>query len=621
MIQVYKTIFLCSVALMWAQSAGAQTAPTYTISTVAGSGSSGFAGDGGTPTSAQLFLPYAAVFANGNVYIADQVNNRIRLASASSISTLAGTGTAGYDGDGKAASAALLFNPSGIVVDGSGNVYFSDTRNQVIRKITTAGIISTYAGNNAQGAGLNGDTGTATNAQLNTPAGLALDSKGNLYIADAANNKIRIVTTANGINTFAGNTFSDFAGDGGQAINAEMHNPQGVAVDAVGNVYIADTFNDRIRMVTLDGVMHTVAGNGIAGFKGDGGQALNASLNHPEGIAVDAAGSLYIADTFNQRIRMVLPNGKIVTIAGTGGQAYTGDGGPATAASLNFPSSVFVDPSGNLYVSDSQNYVIRKLTPSAVVVSPGVPAIKAGGIVTASGFGGLSTVSPGSWIEIYGSNLSADARLWTASDFTGSTAPTSLNRTTVTVGGIPAFVEYVSPGQVNALLPSGLGAGQQAVFVQNSAGISASFNVNVVQNQPSFYAPSQLVIGGKQYIGALFLDGKTFVAPPSAIPGITTARAKPGDVITLYGIGFGDVSPFTPAGQIAPPSSSLATFAVINIDGVQATKQYAGLAPGSVGLYQFNIVVPNIPPDDLAKVTLSQGNAVGTQTLYIAVGN
>jgi uncharacterized protein (TIGR03437 family) len=618
MIQVYKTIFLCSIALMWAQSAGAQTAPTYTISTVAGSGTPGFAGDGSSPTSAQLFLPYAAAVASGNIYISDQVNNRIRMATASSISTLAGTGTAGYDGDGKDATKALLFSPAGIVVDGSGNVYFSDTRNQVIRKVTS-GTISTYAGNNAQGAGLNGDTGTATNAQLNTPAGLALDAKGNLYIADAGNNKIRIVNTANGINTFAGNTFSDFAGDGGPAINAELHNPQGVAVDAVGNVYIADTLNNRIRMVTLDGVIHTVAGNGIAAFKGDGGQALNASLNHPAGVAVDTAGNLYIADTFNQRIRMVLTNGKIVTIAGTGGQAYLGDGGPSTSASLNFPASVFVDPQGNLYVTDSQNYVIRKMTPSSVVVSPGVPAIKAGGIATASGFGGFTSVSSGSWIEIYGSNLAADTRLWAASDFTGSTAPTALNRTTVTIGGQPAFIEYVSPGQVNALLPSNLGLGQQPVIVQNSAGISSAFNVNVVASQPGFYAPPQLIIGGKQYVGALFQDGKTFVAPPAAIPGLTTARAKPGDIITLYGIGFGDVDPFTPAGQVAPPSSSLQTFAVIRFDGVQAEKTYSGLAPGSVGLYQFNIIVPNIPANDAATVTLSQGATTGTQTLYIAI--
>jgi uncharacterized protein (TIGR03437 family) len=622
MIHVRKTILVCSIAFCWAQSARAQTPPTYSITTIAGSGTPGYAGDGGPANQAQLYLPYAAAFTGGNLYIADQVNNVVRIVTNGNINTLAGTGAAGFLGDGKAANQAELYNPTGIVVDSKGNVYVSDTRNQLVRLISTAGVISTFAGNTIEGAGISGDSGTAVSAQLDYPSGLALDSNNNLYIADSANNKIRIVSQATGnpINTFAGNLFGDFAGDGGPAIDAELNNPEGVAVDAAGNVYIADTLNHRIRMVTPDGNIHTVAGNGNAGRSGDGGQALDAELNHPEGVAVDAAGNIYIADTFNQRIRMVLPNGRIFTIAGSVA-GYTGDGGAAVSATFTFPTSVFVDSQGNVYVTDSGNYVIREMSPSAVPAPGGAPAIKAGGVISASGFGGFPAISPGSWIEIYGANLAADARLWAAGDFEGSTAPTALDRTMVTIAGQNAFIEYVSPGQVNAQVPSNIPSGTQPLILSTAAGISSAFNVTVVSTQPALYAPSQLVTGGKQYIGALMLDGKTFVGPPGAFPGITSARAHPGQTITLYGVGFGDVNPPTPAGQIAPPSSEVFAFPVISIAGVQAQETYKGLAPGSVGLYQFNIVVPAVASNDAAPVTLTVNGTPSTQTLYTSIQN
>jgi uncharacterized protein (TIGR03437 family) len=622
-IQVYKAIISFSIAVSCALSASAQTAPTYTITTVAGNGTAGFGGDGGSPTAAQLFLPFAAAVAGGNIYITDQVNHRVRIVNSSSINTLTGTGTAGFSGNDAAASKAQIFNPAGIIADNSGNVFFSDTRNQVVRKINSSGTITAYAGDANQGAGFSGDTGSAKNSRLNTPAGLALDSGGNLYIADAANNKIRKVTTGDVITSFAGNITPDFAGDGGPAINAELNNPEGVAVDAIGNVYIADTFNHRIRLVTLDGNIRTVAGNGKPGFAGDGGQATNAQLNHPEGVAVDAAGNIYIADSFNQRVRMVLTNGKIVTIAGNGGQAYTGDGDVATKATLNFPTSVFVDPQGNVYVSDSQNYVVRMLTPSAAPVSPGVPSIKAGGIITASGFGGFPTVAQGSWVEIYGSNLAADTRLWAASDFNGINAPTSLNRTTVSIGGQAAYVEFVSQNQVNALLPSAIQTGQQSVVVSNSVGNSSGFNINVVATQPGLFAPPQLAVSGKQYVGALALDGKTYIGPPAAFTGITSARAKVGDIITLYGVGFGGVNPVIPSGQIVQTVNSLTTPIEIKIGGAVASTScgqcYAGLSPGSIGLFQFNVQVPSIPPSDAAPVTFTLGGVPGSQTLFTAV--
>jgi uncharacterized protein (TIGR03437 family) len=375
-------------------------------------------------------------------------------------------------------------------------------------------------------------------------------------------------------------------------------------------------------MVTPDGNIHTVAGNGTADRTCDGGQALEAELNHPEGLAIDTAGNIYIADTFNQRIRMVLTNGKIFTIAGGSGEGYTGDGGPALSATFTFPSSVFVDAQGNLYVTDSGNYVIREMSPSAAVpAGPGTPAIAPGGVISASAFGGFPAIAPDTWIEVYGANLAADSRLWAASDFVGTNAPTALDRTTVTIGGQDAFIEYVSPTQVNAQVPSTTPTGPQPVIVSNAVGISPAFDVTVVAMQPAFYAPPQLVAGGNQYIGALMLDGKTFVGPPGAFPGIATARAHPGQTITLYGVGFGDVNPPTPAGQVSPSSSEVYAFPVISISGVQVQETYKGLAPGSVGLYQFNIVVPAVASSDTAQVTLTINGTLGTQTLYTSIQN
>jgi uncharacterized protein (TIGR03437 family) len=623
--QVRKIIIICSIACSLLCFAGvlawAQTPPSYTITTIAGNGTPGFSGDGGAANAAQLWEPYAAAMVAGNLYISDQVNSRVRIVTGGNINTFAGNGTQGYSGDGSAATSAELFDNTGLTVDGSGNVYVSDLRNQVVRKINSKGTIFTYAGNNTLGAGLSGDAGPASSAQLFDPAGLAVDSKGNLYIADSGNGKVRLVSSAagNNISTFAGNFTNDFAGDGGPAINAELNNPEGVAVDAAGNVYIADTANHRIRMVTLDGIIHTVAGNGTPGAKGDGGQAVNAELNFPEGVAVDPAGNLYIADTFNQKIRMVQTNGIIVTIAGTGISGYTGDGGPSAGATLSFPAAVSLDSQNNLYVTDSQNNAIRMMTPSSAIVNPGAPSIRAGGVVSASEYGDFANVAPGSWIEISGANLSADTRIWASTDFVGETAPTSLDRVQVTVGGVAGFIYYVSPTQVNVLLPSTVPLGPQPVILTNAGGVTAASTINVVQSLPGLYAPAGLVVGGNQYVGAFFTDGETFVAPPGAMGGITSRRANPGDTIILLGIGFGPTTPVVPDGTVPLENTTLVNPVQINIGGIQAQQTYGGLSPGSVGVYEFSVIVPNIPASDAAQVTFSQGGVPGTQKLFTSV--
>jgi uncharacterized protein (TIGR03437 family) len=446
------------------------------------------------------------------------------------------------------------------------------------------------------------------------PFAAVTDSSGNLYISDSKNNRVRIVAPGGTISTVAGNGWTGTAqGDGGPASTASVYLPQGLAVDVAGNLYIADTLNNRIRRVSAaDGTISTVAGTGTAGKSGDGGLATSAQLNNPWAVAVDAAGDLFIADYLNSRIREVTPNGIINTIAGGTGIGYTGDNVniPATNAKLNFPTGVTVDSSGHVYIADSGNNVIRMLTPQA-------PGVTSGGVVSAAAFGGFSSVAPGSWIEIYGSNLSVGSRSWNTGDFSGATAPTSLDGTSVTIGGQAAFIDYISGGQVNVQVPSGVGSGSQPLVVKTPYGTSATYTVNVNTVQPGLLAPASFNIGGTQYAAALFDDGKTYVLPTGAIAGVTSRPAKAGDTITVYGVGFGPVSPTTPAGQIAQQKNNLTTAVQFSFGQTPAQATYSGLEPTAVGLYQFNLVVPAVIAGR-TPLTFTLGGSSGTQTLYVA---
>jgi uncharacterized protein (TIGR03437 family) len=596
---------------------GAQ--PTYTISTYAGNGTRGFAGDGGAAVSAQLALPAGITLdGSGNLIIADQLNQRIRQVAngGGTITTIAGNGTAGFSGDGKSATAANLFNPFSVATDSSGGIYIDDSFNNVVRKVS-GGNINAFAGSNFLGGGYSGDGGRGVDAQLNQPFAVATDSTGNVYISDTSNHRIRKVTTGGTISTYAGsNGGGTFFGDGGPAIAARFNTPRGLRVDAAGNLYICDSGNNRVRKVSAaDGTITTVAGNGTAGFSGDGGLAINAMLNRPLDVAVDAAGNLYIADYNNQRIRRVGANGVITSIAGNGRGAYNGDGGAATSASLNFPTGVAVDGAGNVYVADNANSVIRLLTPVAGTL--GVPSVN--GVIGAGAYGAFQTVAPGSWIEIYGSNFSTVMRGWTVSDFVGVNAPTALEGVRVLIGGQFAFVDYVSPGQVNAQVPSNVATGTQNIVVSNFFGTSKAATISVSSTQAGLFTPFSL--GGKAYVGALFPDNVTYVAPVGAVGFAASRPAKAGDTITLYGIGFGPCTPDTPAGQIVQGSNQLSTDFHLFFAGTEAQLKYQGLAPLQVGLYQFNVVVPSIVASDAVLVTFTLGGATGAQTLYTSVSN
>jgi hypothetical protein len=345
-------------------------AQSGTIITLAGTGSPGYNGDGGAANLAQLNTPYGVVVdAAGNLFIADGANHRIRKISSSGvITTVAGNGSSGYSGDGGPAISAQLSNPFGIAVDSSGNLFIADTYNHCIREVSSStGVIATVAGTGS--FGFSGDGGAATSAQLRNPFGVAVDAVGNLFIADTDNNRIRKVSSGT-ITTVAGTGSFGFSGDSGLATSAQLNWPNGIAVDSAGNFYIGDTSNNRIRKVTALGVINTIAGNSGSVYNGDNIAATSAGLSVPTGIAVDVAGNLFIADQYHSRIRKV-SSGIITTIAGTGSYGYTGDSGAATSAQINFPYSVAVDSTGDIFIADSNNHRIREVTTS---IPPSVSA-------------------------------------------------------------------------------------------------------------------------------------------------------------------------------------------------------------------------------------------------------
>lgn len=261
---------------------------------------------------------------------------------------------------------------------------------------------------------------------------------------------------------------------------------------------------------------------------------------------------------------------------------------------------------------------VRLLTPSAtpVFLPPSVRASSGG--VSASSFGQFGQLALGSWVEIYGSYLAPDLRSWAGTDFNGINAPTSLDGTSVTIGGQPAFISYISPGQINAEVPSSIGSGVQPLVITTSAGKSPTYSVTVNGVEPGLLAPASFEIGNVPYAAALFSDNVTYVLPTGAIPGVPSRPAQAGDTITLYGIGFGAVTPNTPAGQVVEAGNSLALPFILKFGSTEATVTYAGLGPGLVGLYQFNVVVPKLSSTGAARLSFTLEGVAGTQVLYIS---
>jgi uncharacterized protein (TIGR03437 family) len=542
----------------------------YVISTVAGNGAAGFSGDGGAAASAQLSSPSGLFLdSSGNLYFCDSVNQRVRKISNGTITTIAGNGTSGYSGDKGPATSAALFNPTGVAVDLSGNVFIADASNHVVREVSN-GNITTFAGNNT--GGYSGDGGPANAAQLAFPTAVTVDGSGNVYIADSGNNAIRKV---------AGGTI--FTILGGDATGDRFHVPNDIAFDKKGNLLIADTQGRRIlEWPASGGPVAVLAGDGNIGFSGDDGPAPDATLADPVGVGADSAGYVYVADTVNSRIRKISPSGIITTVAGTGDPAYGGDGGAATAANLLFPRSVVVDPTGKVYIADTGSNTIRMLR-----IVP--PVIAGNGIVNAASFG--PQISPGSLATMFGSNF-------TGTGLQASAAlplPDSLGGVSVSVNGKPAPALYINSKQVNFQVPWSTAPGSAAVTLSVNGEVSNTVHVPVLAAAPGLFF--------------FFGSGRAVVQNQDHTLNSTGNAAKVGSTITAYLTGSGVVSPPVKDGEPASagPLSKVTASVSATIGSASAQVTFAGLAPEFVGLLQMNIVVPS---------GLSQGD----HPLAVAIG-
>lgn len=617
-------------AILLTMAAQGQAPPVYTIDNAAGNGAAGFAGDSGKAQDAQINFPLGlAIDKSGNVYIADQFNHRIRrIAPDGTITTVAGSGTQGSAGDDGPATSAQLNYPSGIAIDGSGALYITDTMNHVIRKVAVGGNITRIAGQrglpgfvekNAKGEFID-----ARDAQLNAPTGIAMDSAGNIYFCDTRNHRVRKIGTDGKIQTIAGTGEKGETGDGGSALEAKLNSPTGVAVDAAGNVYIADQMNHRIRKVDTSGIITTVAGTGLPGYSGNGGLATKAQLFYPCCIALDAQGNLFIADRTNNRVRRVdAAAGTISLAAGTGRFGDDFDGRPADQARLRFPMGLAADPQGRIYFSDNANSRVKLLTPVAQgptgeLAEP--PAIRAdGGIVGDPSFGAPLAAAPGSWIEIYGSNLAPAEREWTSEDFQDGRAPTTLVGTTVWINGQAAPLAYVSPSMLRVQVPLEIDSSRASVVVETAAGRSAPRTLAISAAAAGVLAPVKLRLEGKQFAAAQIAEDGAYALPENASSEFASRPARAGETLVLHAIGLGAVTPQVATGEVAPDRTQLAALLEVRIGGIPADVLSAGLAPGKVGLYEIRVRVPALPQDGAAPLEILLNGKPIPQELYVAV--
>ena len=517
------------------------------IYTIAGTGGTTFFGNNIPATGAELYYPTGvASDTSGNIYIADRSNCVVREVNGGTgiITTFAGT-TCGYSGDGGPATSAQLNQPYKVAVDSSGDVYIADTANCVIRKVT-GGTITTFAGKNV--CGYSGDGGAATSAELYEPIGVAADSLGNVYIADQDNYVVRKVSGGN-ISTFAGNHTYGYAGDGGPATSAEFTYVLDVAVDGPGNVYIADQYNQRIRKVSTSGTISTYAGNGSPGYEGDGGLAYQTSLYYPTGVAVDGAGDLIISDYDNQRVRMVDQANVIHTIAGNGTAGFNGNDILATLAELYQPWGVAVDPSGNVYEADFQNWLIRKI--NALVILNSYPS--------SASFG---TVSKGVTSDPIALTLSANG--------------------TVNIGSITPSAGFKETDDCPSTLNSGQTCTVDVTFAPTTAGLVMG-SLTITYN--GFYAPSLVVpLNGTGTAMSLTPTSLAFGSQSISIAVTKTITVKGATTYTSPATISGDSTDFTIASNTC--TGAIASSCVI---GVQ-------FKPLSTGAKKATLVITDSDP-------------------------
>lgn len=587
-------------------------AQQYQISTFAGTGpaDSAWYGDGLPATQAQLDFPLRLAFDNqGNLYIADFYNYVVRqVANTGIIQTFAGTGTEGYGGDNGPAvttsttasngtvttniSSAELGLVYGLATDASRNLYFTDPVNRRVRRVTAGGLLTTFAGNGTAAITGQGLSGPATSAELNLPYGLAVDSSNNVYISDIGTYTIFKVDGQKGtITTFAGNGSPRSSGDGGPATSAGLF-PYAIAFDPAGNLYLSDTVNQNIRKILANGNIQTVV-SGVSAVS----------------IAVNAAGNIYYPNPLNSTVVKILPGGSQVIIAGNGTAGYSGDGGPGDFAQLNLPNGVALDASGNVYVADSQNNVVRELTPGSV--SPGL-----GALVNAAS-NRDNQVAPGEIVVIYGTGI-GPSTLTLNQPGSNGVYGTQVAGTSVQFNGMNAPMIYASANQVAAIVPfEMIPVATVPLTVTYQGQQTAASDVQIVQS-----APAVFTVNGSG-------SGQAAAINQNGTPNSASAPADLGSYVSLYITGAGYTSPGSADGQPAPLSLSSIPQPVlpvsVTVGGQPAVVSYAGGAPGLVdGLIQVNIQIPTsvtVPANGVISVpvVVQVGTASSPATATLAV--
>ena len=650
------------------------------ITTVAGNGEAGFSGDGGSALAAQIGSPDAiAVDGQGNIYLADYFHGIRRISANGTIATIAGTGVPGYSGDGGPAINAQLNGPESLAVDPSGNLYIADSSNYRVRKITPDGIIITIAGTGAEGD--SGDGGPATAAQIDRPDAIAFDRNGNLYIAASSNFRVRKISPAGVITTVyagdpgpgsegvaigfgadsagnvylsdvsryrirrisedgtvivaAGNGILSFSGDGGLAVEAQLFGSQGIALDSAGNLYVADGYNSRVRRISPAGVIATVAGNGTYGYAGDGGPATQAEFYDPWAVAVDRSGNLYIADAIINRIRKVSTDGIVTTVAGVGTAGFSGDGGPATASQLDAPTALAVDSTGALYIADAVNHRVRKVSPEGIITT-----VAGNGSIGSAGEGGPATsaelwdpvgVAVDGAGNLYIVDQAGGGRLSRVSPegiLTALTAPGD-------IGGPPKGPQSTFP---NAVAVDGAGN----IYVTDSyhyrvrmipaGGTIVTIAGNGASGYSGDYGPATLAelvnpvglavdAAGKVYIADSISNAIRRLDPITSsvtITAVTNAASNlvgpvsPGEVVVLYGWMLGPptltIAAANSGGQLDPQLGG----ASVSVNGIPAPILY-------VSYSQVGAIVPEQVSAGSAQVSLTwQGQSSPTLSLTVA---
>jgi uncharacterized protein (TIGR03437 family) len=385
---------------------------------------------------------------------------------------------------------------------------------------------------------------------------------------------------------------------------------------ADGSLYFADdgdtspAGNKRLRRVGPDGIVRAVAGNGQSFDGGDGGPALQASFRTIDGVTMDSAGNLFVSSGWGNSVRRIASNGIITTYAGSARTGFSGDGGPGNEAQLSSPYGLTMDLQGNLLITDSGNRRVRRITP------PAPPALRS----VAPSFLGRSGFSSNTYLELYGENFSAVTRTWTGADFQNGLAPTRLNGVSVEVNSRPAFVYFISPNQININTPDDAATGPVSIRVTTPNGTSENLIVRRERVSPTLQTVPQFRAGNRQYVVAQTPDFSRFIGVPGLVANVPFVAARPGEIVVLFALGCGPTTPGTSAGQASSGSAQLALPYQFRIGDQPAEVRFGGMVAGTIGLYQFNVVVPNVAAGDQPIELTVDGIGTG-QELVISVGD